>query len=138
MPQTVTVAPALDAAAIANAGIVPTPGTWSFGVTSVQMGTGCPEGMGQVMTAAMFPVNTLIVPEGPFDIREIIDSTGSKIPASAVVTNPEPNQYVIEISEQGTVVHYELNVVEAGQIDGTMTMNAEGCSMNFTVSMTHK
>jgi hypothetical protein len=138
MPQTITIAPALDAAAIANAAIAPIPGKWTFAVTSVQMGAGCPEGMGQIMTTAMFPRTSLTVPEGPFDIKEIVDSSGSKIPANAVISNPEPNQYIIDLSEQGTTMRYELNVVATDEISGAMVLSAEGCDMNFAVSMTHQ
>ncbi len=138
MPQVVTVAPALDAAAIASAAIVPTPGKWQFSVNSVKLGKGCPSGMEQVISAAMFPKTGLTIPEGPFDMKEILDSSGNKMPASAVITNPQPNEYLVDFSEQGTVLHYALTVVASDQIAGSMTLNAEGCEMNFDVTMSHQ
>jgi len=84
----------------------------------------------------MFPKNVLTIPEGPFDLKEVIDSSGSKMPASAVVTHPQPNQYLIDFKESGTSVHFEINLMSNAQMDGTMTVEAEGCQLNLTVSMT--
>ncbi len=134
MPQIVTVAPALDP----GVAIAPTPGKWLFTVNSVNLGAGCPAEMGQVMTTAMFPKTGLTVPEGPFDMKEILDSTGNKMPASAVITNLGPNQYFVDFNESGSVLHYELTVVATDAIAGTMTVSAAGCDMNFDVTMNHQ
>ncbi len=138
MPQSVTVAPALDAAALANLSIAPTPGKWLYSVDSVNLGSGCPAGMEGVITTAMFPKTGLTIPAGPFDLKEIFDSSGNKVPASAVVTNPQPNQYIMELSEQGSTLHYEFNVVSPELIQGKMNIDAEGCEMNFDFSMTRQ
>ncbi len=135
MPQTITIAPALDADAIANLAITPTPGQWQFSVDSVKLGAGCPAGMEQIITTAMFPKTGLTIPEGPFDLKAIIDSSGNKVPAGAVVTNPQPNQYILEMTEQGSTLHYEFNVVATEQIQGKFDIDAEGCVMNFDFSM---
>ncbi len=138
MPQSVTVAPALDADAIANLSIAPTPGKWLYSVDSVKLGSGCPAGMEGVITTAMFPKTGLTIPAGPFDLKEIFDSSGNKVPAGAVVTNPQPNQYIMELSEQGSTLHYEFNVVGTEEIQGKMSVGAEGCEMNFDFSMTRQ
>jgi hypothetical protein len=54
------------------------------------------------------------------------------------VTNPQPNQYILEMNEEGSVLHYEFNVVANEEIQGKMNINAEGCEMNFDFSMTHQ
>ncbi len=136
MPQSIVVAPALDAEAIASAGITPIPGKWLYSVNVVKLGSGCPAGMEGIITTAMFPKTGLTIPEGPFDMKEIIDSSGSKVPAGAVVTHPQPNQYLMELSEQGSTIYYEFNVVSPSEIAGILSFDTEGCAMNFDFSMT--
>ncbi len=138
MPQSITVAPSLDADAIANLSISPVPGKWLYSVESVKLGSGCPAGMEGVITTAMFPKTGLTIPPGPFDLKEIFDSSGNKVPAGAVVTNPQPNLYIMELSEQGSTLHYEFNLVGSELIQGQMSIDAEGCEMNFDFSMTHQ
>jgi hypothetical protein len=133
VPQVVTIAPAFDP----SAAIQPTPGKWQFAIGKFISGSGCPAGMEQMM-GGMFRPNTLTIPEGKFDMREIIDSTGAKMPASAAVTNPQVNQYLVDFSDSGSTVHYDFTVVATNQINGTMTITAEGCTMTFEGGMTYQ
>lgn len=138
MPQSIAIAPALDADAIAKLAVAPIPGKWQFSVDSVKLGAGCPAGMEQIISTAMFPKTGLTIPEGPFDLKEVLDSSGNKMPASAVIDHPTPNLYTIDFNEQGTTIHYELAVTSATSISGNMSLNAEGCEMHFDVSMAHQ
>jgi hypothetical protein len=45
MPQSIAIAPALGADALASLSIEPTPGKWLYSVDSVKLGSGCPAGM---------------------------------------------------------------------------------------------
>ncbi|MBA3870120.1 MAG: SH3 domain-containing protein [Anaerolineae bacterium] len=132
VPQTIAIAPAYDP----NAAIIPTPGKWLFSVNSVTAGKGCPSGMEQFITAAMFPKNTLTIPDGPFDLKQIFDSSGSRMPASAVVTHPQPNEYDADFSDSGSKVHFVLNITSPGAIGGTLSVEGQGCQLNLDVSMT--
>jgi len=137
MPQAVTVAPALDAAAIAKLSSTPLAGNWSYAVTSVKAGAGCPEGMGSIMSAAMFPKTTVIVPPGEFDIRNLMGTGGEKFPASANYEHPTPTQYSVSYSESGSLLKYTMNVQSPTLIDGSMTVSAEGCELVMAFTITH-
>jgi hypothetical protein len=138
LPRTITIAPAFVEATL-EPGANPVPGQWTIVNGEPVLGAGCPEGMAQIFANAGIGgrTNTVIIPEGPFSLQAVFAANPSaQLPAGVEYGNPESGVYTMSVSQEGATTVYEFRVISSTEIQTTISVEAEGCSMTFPGTMT--
>jgi hypothetical protein len=138
LQRKITVAPALTADAIAAlaASLTPVPGPWHYSQQKPVAGAGCPaELVGAMAAMSVTPSGTVTMPEGPFDLQALLATNNAQLPGNPTFSNPEPGRYVMESSEGGGSVRWELHIVSSTHIDIETTVETEGCTLTFSGEM---
>ncbi len=139
LPETITIAPALEATAEANASeaIVPVAGLWDPVNGDIVAGAGCPAGISDLLdpTLLSFP---FVVAEGDTDLTNALNMLLGAFQGKGALTNPEPNTYVINATIQNETLQLEYRLISEDQIEGetTITMEIRGsCTLTSTFTM---
>jgi hypothetical protein len=138
LPKSVGIAPPFEVTPFPEGSIIhPVPGTWTATTGNMSVGGGCPPMMGQAMAqnGGIGSSNTFTMPEGDFDLQEIMTLNNSEIPGTVTYSNPEPNLFVMEGDIEGNQFRYEFRVKSETEIDGVYTMSFEGCDFSMESAM---
>lgn len=132
LDEAVTVAPPLTAEQIAGLGsatagsdITPVSGDWTYTNGTPTTTDSCPPGVAGAMASAtgLQQDTSLHVPDGSTLIE--VFSSANALPGMEL-SNPEPGLYVMELTQGGPAVRWELRVTSATHIDGQSIITIEG------------
>jgi hypothetical protein len=57
-------------------------------------------------------------------------------PPGAVLSNPDPNTYVVDFSDEGGDGHYEVRVIDTEHLEGQLGYSSQGCTMAIPFTVT--
>ncbi len=127
----------IEATAEAGGGLVPAAGTWTW-VNGVSTESGCPAGMGTLMSARFTPA-PFTLSGGEFGIEILMTTAfpmGGSPPSNAISTEPEPGHYIFEFNDGSGDARYEVRVISPDQIQGEMGYSSQGCAITIPFEVT--
>jgi len=135
LPQTIEIAPALELTEVVDT-ITVRPGAWTSTNAEAVAGAGCPPMLAQAFSGVGGQSTAFTMPEGVFDLQALMEANSSEMFGNIQYSHPEPNLYVMDVSEEGVTVHYEFRIVSETQIDQVFTIDTEGCQITITGTST--
>lgn len=133
LERSITIAPALTAL---TTGVDPQPGVWNYATGQATLSAGCPPEMAAAAGLVSFGSSeTITIPEGKFDLQNVVALNGGVNVPGAVFSNPEPGLHVMESNDSGTAIRWELRVISPTQIELTTIITFEGCTMTVPAEM---
>jgi len=124
-------------ATVEAGGLVPAAGTWTW-VNGVATESGCPAGMGTLMSARFTPA-PFALSGGEFSIEILMTTAfpgGGSPPPNALSTQPEPGYYVFEFNDGSGDARYEVRVISPDRLEGAMGYSSQGCTISIPFEVT--
>ena len=142
LPRTITIAEPIDATPEppSGGGLIPAAGEYQWQwVRAEASSSGCPDGTLEFVVRTFADPPPFRLPGDEFDmviLGTAAFSSNAPPPPDAVSTNPEPGVYRMDFEDAGGVGHYEVQVIDANSMEGTMTYTSQGCAITlpFTAS----
>jgi hypothetical protein len=135
LPRSITIADPISGASTAG-GIIPAAGEWLWttGTTSEE---GCPSGSVTLLATIFTPRGPFRLPGDEFSLEILFDAAfGNSSPPSATFSNPDPNTYVVDFTDEGGNGRYEVRVLESDRIEGQLAYTSQECSMAIAFEVT--
>jgi hypothetical protein len=136
LPRTITIAAPISGST--TAGVIPAAGEWVWTTGTPSQSAGCPAGAVDLVAVIFTPRGPFRLPGDEFDMVMLFDAAFNRggPPPGAVLSNPDPNTYVVDFSDEGGDGRYEVRVIDSERIEGELGYTSQGCTMAIPFEVT--